>query len=110
MYIHIPIAITAALRQRGINVLTSQEDETATQDDESLLERATSLGRVLFSQDQDFLQIAASWRGTGRSFVGLFFSAQKGVSLGSLTKDLELLLTYCEPDELKDRVVYLSLR
>lgn len=49
--VHVPMAVTEALRRNGIDVLTCQDDGTATLDDESLLARAADLGRVLFSQD-----------------------------------------------------------
>jgi hypothetical protein len=110
MDVHAPIVVTESLRRRGLDILTSQEDGTATQDDEALLGRANELGRVLFSQDQDFLHIAAGWQRTNRTFVGLVFAAQQGVSLGRLADDLELLLTCCAPDELRDRVTYLPLK
>ena len=54
MDVHIPFTITAGLRRRGADVLTSQEA-----DDRSLLERASELHRVLFSQDADLLAIAS---------------------------------------------------
>ena len=57
--VHVPIVVTESLRRRGLDVLTSQDDGTDTQDDEVLLTRATELGRILFTQDQDFLRIAA---------------------------------------------------
>jgi len=52
---HVHREITAALRRRGVDVLTSAEDDTATIADPALLDRATALGRVLFSQDRDLL-------------------------------------------------------
>ena len=110
MDVHVPISVTSALRRKGLNILTSQDDGTGTLDDESLLARATELDRALFSQDQDFLHIAAEWQRTGRSFVGLLFAAQQVVSLGRLADDLELFLTCCEPEETRNRVIYLPLR
>jgi hypothetical protein len=110
MGVHVPIALTEALRRSGLDVLTSQDDGTATSDDERLLARAAELGRILFSQDQDFLRIAAQWQRHGHPFPGILFSAQQGVSLGVLTGDLELILVCCEPEELESRVVYLPLR
>ena len=50
---HVDIAITSGLRRRGVDVLTCQDDGTTTWDDDRLLDRATQLGRVLFSQDDD---------------------------------------------------------
>ena len=57
MDVHIPRAITTGLRLRNINVLTSQEDNTMLLDDYSLLRRASSLGRILVSFDEDFLSM-----------------------------------------------------
>jgi predicted nuclease of predicted toxin-antitoxin system len=110
MDVHVPMAVTAALLRRGLDILTSQDDGTATKEDEVLLARATELGRILLSQDQDFLQIAAEWQRIGRPFTGVLFAAQQGVSLGRLTDDLELILTCCDAEELRDRVSYLPLR
>jgi predicted nuclease of predicted toxin-antitoxin system len=80
MAVHVPIVVTESLRRRGLDVLTSQDDGTATQVDELLLARATELGRILFTQDQDFLRIAADWQREGRSLLGVVFAAQQGVS------------------------------
>lgn len=51
MDVHVPAAITFGLRRRAIDVLTSQEVGTRRETDETLLERASELGRILFSQD-----------------------------------------------------------
>lgn len=53
--VHVPFAITAELRIRGVDVLTAQTDNATRLDDSPLLDRATELGRVLFSRDQDLL-------------------------------------------------------
>jgi hypothetical protein len=45
MDVHVPMAVTEALRRRGLDVLTSQDDGTATLDDEGLPSRAVGLGR-----------------------------------------------------------------
>ena len=50
---HVPRAITAGLRLRGVDVLTAAEDGAAELADPDLLDRAAVLGRVLFSQDED---------------------------------------------------------
>jgi len=58
MDVHVKTAITAGMRRRGIDVLAAQEDEAVRLEDEALLNRATALQRVLFSQDDDLLAIA----------------------------------------------------
>lgn len=110
MDVHIPAAITAGLQRRNIDVLTSQDDGTREADDVSLLQRATALGRILFSQDQDLLQIASQWQRSGQSFVGLVFAAQQGMSIGQCVEDLELLAQYYTEEEIANQVIFLPLR
>jgi hypothetical protein len=109
MDVHVSLAITDGLRRRGIDVLTSQEDETAELDDEPLLARATELGRLLFTQDQDFLRLAPQWSQSMRHFVGIVFAQQRGASLGRIVEDLELIATCAEAEELANRITYLPL-
>jgi predicted nuclease of predicted toxin-antitoxin system len=108
MDVHIPAAITEGLRRRLIDVVTSQEDGTREKSDQNLLQRATELGRVFFSQDQDLLQIAHQWQEETRSFAGLIFSPQN-VSIGRLVSDLELIAHCCTKKELSNCVFYLPL-
>jgi predicted nuclease of predicted toxin-antitoxin system len=48
---HVPSAVTEGLRRRGVDVLTTYEDGLAAADDEVILQRATVLGRPVFTQD-----------------------------------------------------------
>ena len=110
MDVHVPSAITEGLRRRGIDVLTSQEDGTREADDEVLLTRATGFGRLLFTQDEDFLKLAAQWQSSQRRFRGIAYAYQIGTSIGRLVEDLELLVLCATDDELENQVTYLPLR
>jgi predicted nuclease of predicted toxin-antitoxin system len=57
---NVPGAIVEGLRQRGIDVLTAQEDGFDETPDPLVLDRAGELGRVLFTRDDDFLREAAA--------------------------------------------------
>ena len=109
MDVHIPAAISEGLRRHHLDVLISQDDGTREVDDTALLQRATDLGRLLFSQDQDLLRIARQWQSTGRSFTGLVFAAQQGTSIGQCIEDLELLVQCCTEDEVASQVIFLPL-
>jgi hypothetical protein len=109
MDVHVPSAVTEGLRHRGIDVLTSQEDGTREADDEILLSRAGELERVLFSQDDDLLGIAAEWQRSGREFSGLVFAHQLGPGIGVVIEDLELLARCADPSEVRNQVWYLPL-
>jgi hypothetical protein len=106
---HVDVAITEGLRRRGVDVLTCQEDGTATWDDDRLLERATQLGRVLCSQDDDLLAIAHQWQHTNRSFAWLVYGHQLDLSIGQAVRDLELIAGVYDPDDIRDRVEDLPL-
>ena len=107
---HVPFAITEGLRRRGVDVLRVQEDGREGTPDPDLLDRAGELGRVLFTQDEDFLREAARRQHAGEAFAGIVYAHQQWVTLGHCIQDLELLAGACEPRELADRVQYLPLR
>ena len=73
MDVHVPLPVTAGLIQRGIDVTTAQWDQNAHLSDPDLLDRATALGRVLVSQDEDLLAEAAEREATGRPFAAWSF-------------------------------------
>ena len=74
MDVHVPRAITRALRVKGVDVLTAQEDGTAELDDGPLLDRAGELLRVLFSRDEDFLIETDARQRRGEPFTGVNWS------------------------------------
>jgi predicted nuclease of predicted toxin-antitoxin system len=88
---HAPGAITEGLRRRGVDVLTAQEDGRAGRDDDELLDRATALHRVVFTEDQDFFKVAADRQRSGQSFCGVFFMAQGRLSYRECIEELELI-------------------
>jgi uncharacterized protein DUF5615 len=110
MDVHVPAAITQGLRRRGIDVLTSQDDGTRQASDEQLMTRATELGRVLISQDEDLLVVTARWLAVRQMFSGLIFMPQQAGSIGRYIDDLELMGVCCTQAEMQSHVHYLPLR
>ena len=108
--VYVPLALTEGLRRRGVDVVTSQDDGADRFDDERLLQRATDLGRLLFTQDEDLLAIAARWQAENRPFAGLIYAHQLGPGIGELIEDLELLCVCSEEDELANQIRFLPLR
>jgi hypothetical protein len=109
MDVHVPLAVTDGLRRRNIDVLTSQEDGTGELEDGPLLDRATALNRLLLTQDEDFLRIAATWQQAGKPFNGILYAHQRGTSIGQLVEDIELIAACADASELSNRVTYLPL-
>ncbi len=104
---NVPLPIAAGLRKRGVDVITCLDDGTTTLDDDLLLDRATLLGRVLFTQDKDLLAIAQQRQLTSREFSGVAYAHQLNITIGQAVQDLELLAKVFDPDDMRNRVEYL---
>ena len=105
----VPRAITVGLRVRGVDVLTAQEDGLRNTPDSVLLDRATALGRVMFSMDAECLLQAMQRQLSSVSFPGLVFTHQRGAHIGDCVHELELVAKTCEPEDLANTVQYLPL-
>ena len=90
MDVHVPLAITTELRLRRVDVLTAQEDRAAQFKDPELLDRALALGRVLVTQDTDFLREASHRHAQSIPFAGIVFIPQLDLTIGRSVADLEL--------------------
>lgn len=106
---HVPRAITVGLRLRGLDVLTAHEDGASTFSDSDLLDRATTLGRVLFSRDDDLLAEAVRRQRTGVDFGGVIYAHQLRVSVGQCIRDLELLAQAGTNADVVQQVFFLPL-
>jgi len=74
MDVHVRRAVTVGLRLRGVSVRTAQEDGFARASDSDLLDRATALGRIVFTQDDDFLREAAHRQAQQKYFTGIVYA------------------------------------
>ena len=109
MDVHVPRAITEQLRMRDVDVLTAQMDNATRLEDPPLLDRATQLGRILFSRDKDLLRIAAERPRGNRPFSGLVYAHQLRASIGRCIDDLELIAKASNPEEWIGKVIFLPL-
>jgi hypothetical protein len=106
---NVPRTITVGLRLRGIDVLTPLDDSRLGTADPLLLDRATELGRPLFSQDEDLLIEAQRRQSEGIFFAGVLYAHQLRVTIGDCIRDLHLIAEASEPQELANRVEFLPL-
>ena len=68
------------------------------------------LGRAIYTQDEDFLGLAESWRVAGRDHAGIIYSHQTSITIGEAVSDLELIAKVMEPDDLRNQVVFIPFR
>jgi predicted nuclease of predicted toxin-antitoxin system len=108
--VHVRRAVADGLRLRQVDVLTAREDGSDRFSDSDLLERATTLGRILFTQDDDLLREASERLGSGESFCGVIYAHQLNITIGECVDDLELIAKASGTHEWANSVIYLPLR
>ena len=99
---HVARAVVRGLRQRGVDVLTVPEAGLLGATDEEHLERARAEGRVLFTQDEDFLRLHAA----GVEHAGIVYATQ-GSSVGQIVRGLMLIYQVLDSDDMAGHVEYL---
>ena len=107
---HIKSAVTNGLRQRGYDVLTAQEDGSDGLPDAAQLDRATFLGRVFVSQDDDLLAEGARRQAVGVDFAGIVYGHQMDLTIGQMISELELVAYCLEGAEIRGQIYYIPLR
>jgi predicted nuclease of predicted toxin-antitoxin system len=96
-------AIAVGLRKRGIDVTTTPEQSLISVPDEVQLEFSISQGRVIFTQDTDFLRLNR----LGISHFGIAYCPQQTKSIGQIIQGLILIWELLEPEEMFGRIEYL---
>ena len=109
MDVHVPSAITHGLFLRWVDVLTAQADGTTRLEDPDLLNRATELERVLFTEDEDLLSEATRRQRRGEFFAGVIYVHQLAMNIGACVNDLEIAAKVGMPEDFANRVEYLPL-
>ncbi len=110
MDVHVPRAITCSLTAAGVNVITAQEDGCARMPNPALLDRAGSMGRILFTRDDDLLVEAVRRQRVSLPFAGVIFAHQMRVNIGQCIHDLQLLTECLEREDLMNTIVHLPLK
>lgn len=105
--VHVPTAVIEGLRLRGVDMLRAQDDGMEEAADLAILDRATSLGRVVLTQDDDFLAEATRRQRLGVRFSGVVYGHQLRTTVSSLVHDLTLIAAVMSSDEMADHIEYL---
>ena len=98
-----PRALAAGLRRRGIDVTSTPEAGLLEVTDEVQTAHALSEGRVIFTQDEDFLAIHAS----GTPHPGIAYCKKDTRSIGEIIRGLILIWEVYEPNDIAGRIEYL---
>ena|SRR5438874_2438940 len=96
-------AIAEGLQRRGIDVTTTPSAGLMQATDVAQLAYCHSTGRVLFTQDRDFLRLYA----TGVAHAGIAYCDKESRSIGDIIRGLVLIWEVLEPNEMVNRPEFL---
>jgi predicted nuclease of predicted toxin-antitoxin system len=106
---HVDSLVTEQLANRGIDVLTVQDDGHDSLPDDVILRRAYDLCRVLVTQDRDYFAEATKLNEAGGDHYGIGYLRDIDVPLMQIVADLEMYAVCCEADEVMNTIVRLPL-
>jgi len=100
---HISFGVTSGLRRRGVDVSRAVEVGLVGVPDEEQLSFATQAGRVLVSQDADFLRLHEA----GVPHAGIAYCQQGLLTVSEMLRRLVLVYDLVTAEEMQGRVEYL---
>ena len=98
---HVARAVVRGLRQRGVDVLTTAEAGLLGASDEEHLAFARTQGRVIFTEDDDFLRLHSA----GAKHAGIVYAAQ-GTRVGDIIRGLMLIHDLLDAEEMAGHVEF----
>ena len=96
-------AVAEGLLRRGIDVTTTPTAGLRGATDEQQVAHCVAEGRVLFTQDRDFLRLHA----LGVPHRGIAYCPKDTKSIGEMIHGLVLIWEVLEPEEMANRVEFL---
>jgi hypothetical protein len=100
---HVDPAIATGLHLRGIGVTTTIDAGLLGAEDIEHIEFALREGRVIFSQDDDFLRLHAA----GIEHAGIAYCHPEARTIGQLIRGLVLIYECMTPDEMRGHVEFI---
>ena len=100
---HISAQVAAGLRRRNIDVTMTADAGLIGATDVAHIEFAASSGRVLVTQDDDFLRLHAK----GVAHAGIVYCQQHSMSAGEILRRLILIHDLLSPEEMDGKVEFL---
>ena len=99
---HVNPAIADGLRRRGIDVSTTADAGLRGADDTEHIAFGLAEGRVIFTNDHDFLRI----HDQGSEHPGITYCHQQNRSVGEIIRALELIWEVLEPKDMHNHVEF----
>ena len=100
---HASNALATALRRLGIDVTTTHDAGLSGALDQEHLSYCLETGRVMFTQDEDYLELHAS----GVAHAGIAYCHQRQRSLRELIDGLQLIWELLDEEDMTGRIEFL---
>ncbi len=101
--------LVAALRARGVAVVTVMDAGLTMESDEEQLAFAADLGCVLYTFNiPDFHRLHVDWAATGRQHAGIILAPQQRFSVGEQLRRVLRLRASMSAGDMKSRAEFLS--
>lgn len=98
--------IAEQLTRFGIDAVSVRDLEQLGDSDESHLQRATKMRRVLCTHDQDFLRLASETT----KHSGIVFAENYGATIGGWVRALRQIHSEFESENMQGQVKFISVR
>jgi hypothetical protein len=102
---NVPLVVAEQLARSGIDAVSVHSLDRLGDTDEDHLQRATAMGRMLCTHDQDFLRITA----TGIEHAGIAFADQYNATIGGWVRGLRALHARMSAEEAVRHVEFLPM-
>jgi hypothetical protein len=96
-------AVAEGLRRRSIDVTTTADRNLIGASDEEQLAFAIAQGRILFTQDADFLRL----HNAGVTHAGIAFAYKDRLSVGDIIRGLVLIWELLDSEEIQGKVEFI---
>jgi len=101
--------LVAALRSRGVTVITALEAGFAGKSDQEQLSFATERGCILYTFNvSDFYRLHTDWAGSGRDHGGMVLAPQQRFSVGEQLRRILHLRATVTAASMRNRVEFLT--
>ena len=100
---HLENAIALGLRRQGISALTASQAHTRGTPDPDVLAVCLEAGRVIVTNDDDFLRLDAQ----GHAHAGIVYWQQRTKTIGEAIEALTLVHEVLQAEEMFGRVQFL---
>lgn len=102
---NVPVEVGHQLERAGLDVVSARSLDLLGAADVDHLQRASEMGRVLCTHDQDFLRLASE----GAEHAGIAFAQQSRASIGGWVRELRQLHAWFSAEQVAGQVFFLSM-